>query len=150
VGSGDADVLGAVTTGITNPPLLILPPATGAAIYNPDVDSGLVVFTPDGTLHTISWRTAMVGLQYYLPPSGRLFVSTNFTQGDATNAMSLAAVVARQATIVTQTRYVDANVFFDIAPNLRTGASYQLTTQTYGDGQQPRNHRWFGGLWFFF
>jgi hypothetical protein len=150
VGSGDADVLGGVTTGIGNPPLLILPPATAAPVYNADIDSGLVAFTPDGTLHTIGWRTFMMGLQYYLPPTGRLFVSANFVQGDATNVLSLAQAVARQSLVITQTRYIDGNVFFDVTSGARVGLSYQLTSQTYGDGQQPRNQRYFAGLWYFF
>jgi hypothetical protein len=150
VGSGDADVLGGLTTGIGNPPLLILPPATAPPVYNADIDGGLVVFTPDGTLHTIGWRTLMVGLQYYIPPSGRLFVSANFAQGDATNVMSLAEAVARQALVITQSRYLDGNVFFDITADARAGLSYQFTSQTYGDGQQPRNQRYLAGLWYFF
>jgi len=174
-GSGDGDILNGMTSGIGNAalpnPLVPVNAMTGmcpagtvasatamgmctttpAPAYSPNMDGGDVVFTRDGTLHTIDWRTFTVGAQYYLPPSGRLFVSVMYSQGDAGNVASLATGTGTANTnYITKTQYMDATLLFDITPNVRTTLGEQYTVQTYGDGQTPKNLRTFFGAYFFF
>ena len=54
--------------------------------YTPNVDPGLVAFDQYEALHSINWQTFLVGLQYYLPPRGRVFISGNFSQGTRTTS----------------------------------------------------------------
>ena len=42
-----------------------------------------------GVLHTIDWRAFKAGLQYYLPPTGRLIFAANFTYAHSPNMQKL-------------------------------------------------------------
>ena len=105
IGTADADQYG-MTAGATMPNVNQLSIAsTNAALtstpasagnapivgtpYTPDVDPGLVAFDSSGILHTINWQSFLVGVQYYLPPSGRVFITGNYSQGYSSNIASL-------------------------------------------------------------
>ena len=75
---------GAQFPTLPNPALSNPPP-----LYTPDIDNGIVTFDNSGVLHTIDWQTFMVGLQYYLPPTGRVIVSANYTQAYSQNMGAL-------------------------------------------------------------
>ena len=122
------------------------PPIQG---YAPNVDSGLVTYDANGELRTIDWRTFVVTLQYYLPPKGRLFVATNYTQAQSSNVASLTDP-SQVARVYKLARYFDANVFFDVTPALRAGLSYHLTFQRFVDDASARNHRWMLSAYYFF
>jgi hypothetical protein len=115
--------------------------------YTPNIDPGLVAFDQSEVLHTINWQTFVIGLQYYLPPRGRAFVSGNYSQGDSNNIASLYhPITPRQPWInplgVFQfSRYVDGNVFLDITPAVRMGLSYQWVQQKLTDDTTVHNHR---------
>jgi hypothetical protein len=152
-GTGIADLIGAgggaTFTPLPNPALEMPPP-----VYAQDIDDGLVAFDLTGVLHTIDWQSFMVGLQYYLPPTGRVIFAANFTEAYSQNLSALfprggkeIAFLSRVAYI---SRYADANVFWDVTPAVRVGASFQYTTTKYVDGEIPRNLRSMAQALYFF
>jgi hypothetical protein len=164
-GTGDADQYTGMTAGATMPNVYLLPPGTpfdylgvsvpdalGAAPlvgrpYTPNVDPGLVAFDGDERLHTINWQTFVVGIQYYLPPTGRVFVSGNYSQGKSNNIASLFHVISPNRPwinalgVFRSSRYVDGNIFFDITPAVRMGLSYQRVDQKLADETKVHNNR---------
>jgi hypothetical protein len=172
-GTGDADQYTGMTAGATMPnvnPLPVDTPvgANGASVpqtagaaplvgtpYTPDVDPGLVAFDTNGILHTINWTTFIVGLQYYLPPTGRVFISGNYSRGKSNNIASLFHPDAttqpwiNSGGVFQTSWYVDGNIFFDITPSARLGLSYQRVTQNMADGTTAYNNR-FEMTWLYF
>ena len=114
-------------------------------VYTPDIDNGLVTFDRNGVLHTIAWQAFRVGLQYYLPPTGRLFFSGNYTQSHSGNLAKLFlpgnSEIELLGTIAHTSRYADANLFWDVTPAARIGVSGQYTQVNYLDGTKPHNIR---------
>jgi hypothetical protein len=143
-GTGIADLItaggGATFPTLPNPALANPPP-----LYNPDIDEGLVTFDTRGVLHTIDWQAFRVGLQYYLPPAGRVFVSLNYTHASSKNMAALfprgGAEIELLARVAERSEYADANLFWDATPAVRFGGSFQYTTVEYIDHQKPRNLR---------
>lgn len=130
-GSGTADLYTGLSGGVSFPSL------PGGGTYTPNVDNGLAIFYPDGTLHTVDWRSFLVGLQYYLPPSGKIWISGNFSQMYSGNALTFGT----PSRIFDRSWWADANLFFDITPAVRLGLEYAYFHQTYGDGAFAPNHR---------
>jgi hypothetical protein len=153
VGTGIADLVtaggGASFPTLPNPAMISPPPA-----YTPDIDNGLVTFDTRGVLHTIDWQTFMVGIQYYLPPTGRVIVSANFTEAYSKNMAELfprgGAEIMLFSRVAKLSHYADANVFFDATPEVRLGGSFQYTDVKYIDGATPRNLRWMAQALYFF
>ncbi|HXX66561.1 MAG TPA: hypothetical protein VEK07_05245 [Polyangiaceae bacterium] len=153
LGTGIADLVdaggGAQFPVLPNPALANPPP-----VYTPDIDNGLVTFDTSGVLHTIDWQTFMAGIQYYVPPMGRVILSANYTEGYSKNMASLYPQGGAEIGLLTKVakllRYADANVLWDVTPAVRVGASFQYTTTEYIDGETPRNFRYMAqGLYFF-
>ena len=165
-GTGDADQYTGMTAGATMPNVYPLPPGTpitfngmatpqdmaGAAAqvglpYTPNIDPGLVAFDQYEILHTINWQTFVVGLQYYLPPTGRAFVSSNYSESNSNNIGSLYhPITPRQPWInplgvFRSSRYIDGNIFVDITPSVRAAVSYQWVQQRLADDTTVHNHR---------
>jgi hypothetical protein len=146
-GTGIADLItsggGATFPTLPNPGLANPPP-----IYTPNIDDGLVTFDTVGVLHTIDWRAFAVGLQYYLPPTGRVFVSLNYTQAYSPNMAALyprgGAEIELLTHVADRSEYADANLFWDATPAVRFGGSFQYSTVEYIDHQKPRNLRGMG------
>ena len=117
-----------------------------ATVYSPNVDPGLVTFDQQGVLHTIDWMSAAV--QYYLPPTGRVILALNYTQSTSKNIADLyprgGAEIELLSRIGKQSRYADVNLFWDVTPAVRVGASFQYTAVEYIDGQKPYNLRTMG------
>jgi hypothetical protein len=153
IGSGIADLIG--TGGGAQFPLLRNPAlANPPPVYTPNIDNGLVTFDVLGVLHTIDWQAFTAGIQYYLPPSGRVFLALNFTESYSKNMSKLYPQGGTEIELLTRvaklSRYADANVFWDVTPAVRVGASFQYTTTEYIDGETPRNFRYMAqGLYFF-
>ena len=153
VGTGIADLVnaggGASFPTLPNPAQISPAPA-----YSPDIDNGLVTFDNAGVLHTIDWQTFMVGLQYYLPPNGRVIFAANVTEAYSKNMASLYPLGGAEINLLTHvaqlSRYADANVFFDVTPAVRVGGSFQYTSTEYVDGETPRNLRWMASALYFF
>ena len=165
-GTGDADQYTGMTAGANMPNVYPLPdltpvsssgaatpqPATGAAPlvgapYTPNVDPGLVAFDWNDRVHAISWQTFIVGIQYYLPPRGRAFISGNYSQGKSNNIANYYHPGSRtqpwvnSMAVFQSSRYVDGNIFFDITRAIRTGFSYQRVDQNLADGTSAHNNR---------
>src|SRR5262249_37011114 len=152
-GTGDADQYTGMTAGATMPNVYPLPPGTsfdtrgmvvapaGAAPlvglpYTPNVDPGLVALDAHGKYHTINWQTLLVGVQYYLPPNGRLFITGNYSRGKSDNIESLyhpdLAIRypwVNSLGVFESSWYADGNIFFDVTPSARVGLSYQHVAQ---------------------
>jgi hypothetical protein len=134
-GSGIADLItadgGAKFPTLPNPAQANPPP-----LYDADIDNGLVSFDQsNGVLHTIDWQAFRVGLQYYLPPSGRLLFSANYTQAHSGNLAKLfpqgGSEIEILVNIADTSRYADANLFWDATPAVRIGLSGQYTQVEY-------------------
>jgi hypothetical protein len=115
--------------------------------YTPNVDPGLVAFDRSEGIHTINWQTFIVGLQYYLPPTGRVFVSGNYSQGKSNNIATLYHPIAPNQPwinalgVFQSSRYLDGNIFFDLTPAVRIGLSYQRVDQKLAEGTNVHNNR---------
>ncbi|WP_394844808.1 hypothetical protein LZC95_48150 [Pendulispora brunnea] len=145
VGSGIADQM-VLTGGVTQPPL----PNPPGGTYTPDIDNGLVVYDRGGTLHSVDWRSIVAGLQYYLPPSGRIFISSNFSHAESRNVTGLVTEPQQTRNVFRLQRYWDANLFFDITPAARVALSYQWTWQRFLDGASAENKRYMLGMYYLF
>jgi hypothetical protein len=165
-GTGDADQYTGMSAGATMPNVYPLPPdapvnAAGVAVpqtpgsapqvglpYTPNVDPGLVAFDSRGFLHTINWQSFIVGLQYYLPPTGRAFISGNYSEAVSNNIASLyhpdsvTQPWINSLAVFHRSRYVDGNIFFDITPAIRAGLSFQRVKQDLADGTSALNNRY--------
>ena len=165
IGTGDADQYTGMTAGATMPNVYGLPPgiyvnylgnatpmdsAAAPLIgtpYTPNVDPGLVGFDRSEGIHTINWQTFIVGIQYYLPPTGRVFVSGNYSQGKSNNIATYYHVISPNQPwinalgVFQSSRYLDGNIFFDLTPTIRIGVSYQRVDQKLAEGTNVHNNR---------
>jgi hypothetical protein len=153
VGTGIGDLVN--TLGGASFPTLPNPAqANPAPLYTPNIDNGIVTFDQPGVLHTIDWQTFMAGIQYYLPPTGRVIVALNFTEAYSKNMAQLfphgGSEIELLSKVAKLSRYADVNVFWDITPSVRVGASFQYTTTEYLDGETPRNLRSMAQALYFF
>lgn len=139
-GSGIADYYVMLSGGVSNP---LLPAGT---TFNSDIDNGLALYDRNGQLATVDWQSFMLGLQFYLPPSGRVWLAANYSQMDSDNTPDLGS--ATQA--FNQLRWADANLFWDATSAVRFGLEYSFFQQSYADGTVAQNHRgWFSALLIF-
>ena len=150
-GTGIADLIGstggAMFPTLPNPAMTYPPPLYESA----NVDQGLVSFDTQGVLHTIDWTAFRIGLQYYLPSTGRWIVSANYTQSHSANMAMLyprgGAEIDLQTHVADTGRYVDAKLTFDVTPVVRVGVSSQFTQTVYlprednPDRDKPHNLR---------
>jgi hypothetical protein len=135
-GTGISDLYAGLTGGLPSPSYPA--PAMGAAIAAP-VDPGLVEFDAGGGLHTIDWTSYILGLQYYLPPAGKIWVAANYSHMKSGNIDS--AWANTTARVFKQSEWFDGNLFWDATPAARFGVEYAHYRQTYGDGVEGTNHR---------
>jgi hypothetical protein len=146
-GTGVSDLAGVANNiRVQHPAAPALP---DAAVYTPNIDLGLVTYDANNKLKTIGWTGFMVGLQYYLPPSGRFSVSGNYTQGSNDRVTEENGYVALR-TAYHKSRYVDGNLFADITPAVRMGLSFQYSEQTFADDVTATNERIKLSLYSFF
>jgi len=144
VGSGIADLYTGLTGGIGAPAYPA--PAMGAAIAAP-IDPGLVAFDAAGVPHTIDWTSYIVGIQYYLPPSGTLWLAANYSHMSSKNIVQF---VAAPGAVFTKSDWIDGNLFYDLTPAVRLGLEYAYFRQTRGDGVSPHNQRVQFSTWLIF
>jgi hypothetical protein len=128
-GGAIADQYDGLNFGVSNPNLPNPTMANPAPVYANNSDPGLVMFSSDGMggfeLHPIHVLSYMVGLQYYLPPQGHMWLSLNYTHVESDNAINFGAKSWKNAD------YFDANLFGDLTPNVRLGASYSHYSETF-------------------
>ncbi len=148
-GTGIADLLtangGAVFPTLPNPAQ-----ANPAPEYEADIDQGLVTFDQRTVLHTIDWTAFRIGLQYYLPPSGRLIFAANYTQAHSGNLSKLYPRGGAELELLGHTadtlRFADVNLFWDATPAVRFGISGAYSQSEYlptaqDAAQKPHNLR---------
>lgn len=138
-GTGIADFYTGLTGGVGFPATL----ADGKT-YSAHVDPGLIGFealdpATAGYVRTVDWQSFLLGLQLYLPPGGRWWISGNFSQMDG-NADQFVSAKNLNA-VFTQSRWADVNLFWDVTPAVRLGVEYSWFYQKYGDGIEATNHR---------
>ena len=150
-GTGIGDLIsvtgGAMFPNLPNPAMTYPPP-----VYDANVDPGIVSFDAAGVLHTIDWTAFRIGLQYYLPSTGRWIFSANYTQAHSANMAALFGDPARfdlQAHFADTLRYADAKLTFDVTPVVRVGVYSQYTQTVYlptrdGSLDKPHNLRFAG------
>ncbi len=122
-------------------------PAIAANNNYANVDNGLVAYDAGGSLHTIDWQSFVVGLQYYLPPSGRIILAGNFTHSDSKN---IADFFPNAHGVFKESNYADGTLFFDVTPATRLGVSYQYLKQNFADGTSAQNNRYEALALYFF
>lgn len=152
-GTGIGDAM-TVTGGATFPTLPNPAQANPPPEYTGNIDPGLVSFDTQGVLHTIDWQAFRVGLVYYFPPSGRVFVSANYTQAYSKNMRDLfpqgGAEIELLTRVADRSRYADINLFFDATPAFRLGIAGAYTVVQYIDGDEPHNYRGHAQAMYFF
>jgi hypothetical protein len=149
VGNGIGDLLGGLSGGASFPALPPAMPGGPSPAFTPNVDGGMVQYDSSGNLRTINWRTFMVGLQYYLPPSGNVTIGANYTQGNSDNITDGLTGTAL-AGVMKKSQFFELVALGDITPAVRAGVAWQRTEQTRGDDQQPKNNRVELSVYFFF
>lgn len=139
-GAGIADFFTGLTGGVSFPAL----PLGGT--YSANIDRGLALFDKNGILGTVDWQAFLVGLQFYLPPQGRIFLTSNYSQMNSDNAQNF----GEPTQVFTQSRLINASLFIDATASLRFGIEYSWLQQTYADQAVAQNHRgWFSGFFLF-
>jgi hypothetical protein len=115
--------------------------------FAPNIDTGLVTYDPQGNLHTIDWTSYLVGLQYYLPPSGNVFISANYARMKSGNIDSFGSA---KGSIYNKYDWWDVNLFWNALPSTRFGLEYAFYKSSYADGSSASNNRAQFAGWFFF
>lgn len=136
-GTGIADFYTGLTGGVGFP----ASPPLGKG-YTPgftDIDPGIALYTTDLRLAMVDWQSFLIGLQLYLPPRGKLWVASNFSQMDSANITDFTAATA--SGVFVRSRWADVNLFADVLPGLRIGAEYSWFWQLYNDDVEAENHR---------
>lgn len=134
-GAAIADQYDGLTFATSNPAAApdVPNPNPKNVAYVPNVDNGLVLFTPDSanasgfSLHPIQVQTYMVGAQYYLPPAGKVWLSANYTHANSPNAH----LFGNQAKIWDTSTYVDGMIFADLTSAFRIGVAFEYMQQTF-------------------
>ena len=156
-GAAIGDLIG--VTGGAQFPTLPNSAMAEAPLYDANVDNGLLTFDPSGVLHTIDWTAFRIGLQYYLPTTGRWILSANYTQAHSPNLSWLYPKGYPEGYVTSYVadtlRYADAKLTFDVTPVVRVGV-YGQYTQTvylptpYVDRDRPHNLRVAGQIIYLF
>jgi hypothetical protein len=145
-GAGIADMYTGLSGGVGQPALPNPGMVTPAPTYTPNVDNGLVQFVADGTLHPVQWTSYLVGVQYYLPPSGKIWLAANYSHLSSDNAHAF----GDPKKVWDKSDWIDGNLFFDITPAVRLGLSLSQSKQTYVDGTDAKNYRAQGSVFLLF
>jgi hypothetical protein len=134
-GTGYSDNYTGLNGGIGFPRLTNADGTTAA--FTPSIDNGLVTYDPAGNLHTIDWNSVMVGAQYYLPVGG-LWLAGDFSHMHSGN---IANYGAAPTSVITDSTFIDANLFWDALEGVRFGAEYAHFEQKYADATHAKNER---------
>lgn len=139
VGRGIADLYSPGTPGNAGFPTLLNADGTLSPTPWPqDVDNGLVTYDRAGVLHAIKWQTLMLGGQYYLPPSGRVWIAGNYGYARSSN---LASYDLNPKSIITKYTLWDAVMYVNVVGPVTMSGEFAQEKQTYGDGTKAKNNR---------
>lgn len=148
-GSGYSDLIGGLTGGAAFPAVPSATPGGMAAAYPANIDPGIIQYDSAGNLRALNWQTFMVGLQYYLPPEGRVAIAANYTQGDSDNITD-GLTGGALGGVMKKSQFFEAVVLGDITPAVRAGIAWQRIAQTRGDDVQSKSNRLELSVYFFF
>jgi hypothetical protein len=136
-GTGIADLYTGLTGGISYPAAAPNPALT----YAPNIDAGLITYGALGDMHTIDWQSFIVGAQYYLPPTGAVWISGNYSQMDSHNIHKYATTATTAAKVFERSQWADGNLFWDVNKAVRLGGEFAWFKQTFVDGSTAKNYR---------
>nr|HEX4316540.1 hypothetical protein [Kofleriaceae bacterium] len=136
-GAGIADLYTGLNFGVAQPTLPNPGMANPAPTYTPDVDNGLAMFRPNGELLAVKVQSYNVGVQYYLPPSGRAFVSLVYADINSPNSIDFGS----HAKNWKDESYLTGSLFFDVTPAVRLGLEESLYDMTFNDNVEAKNYR---------
>lgn len=134
-GRAISDLLANLTGGVSFPALAARADGTTPPAFVSGIDNGLVTYDAAGQLQGVVWQAALVGAQYYLPPSGRVWIPGNYSHVASSNLASLAPRGIKQSD------FADASVFVDATSDLRFGLEYAWFNQLSVDAVSSTNHR---------
>jgi hypothetical protein len=138
-GRGIGDMYAPGTIGNAYFPALSNPNGTTPApAWAQDIDSGIVTYDLAGGLHTIKWQTGMAGIQYYLPPSGRVWVTANYGFAKSANIASYDLAPER---VITKYTMWDGVVYVNVVGPITFAGEFAQEKQTYGDAKVAKNNR---------
>ncbi|HUJ62154.1 MAG TPA: hypothetical protein VLX92_26790 [Kofleriaceae bacterium] len=142
-GAGIADLYQSLNGGVGNPALPNPGMANPAPTYTANVDGGMVQWFADAaapggfSLHPIQWTSYIFGLQYYLPPSGKVWLSANYSHMESSNAHNFGATTK----IWDHEDWADGNLFVDLTPAVRFGFEFAWTQQQFVDKTDATDYR---------
>jgi len=120
---------------------------TPAPTWPQDIDNGLVTYDLAGGVHGIKWLTGFGGIQYYLPPSGRVWLAANYGYAKSSNIANYDLAKDR---IVTKYTMWDGVAYVNIVGPVTFAAEFAREEQSYGDGKTAKNDRVMGSLYYQF
>jgi hypothetical protein len=140
-GAGIGDLFTGGLTGGTRFPLPEGPAGQNTGTYASNIEPGVVQYSvvskpgePErGFLRVLNWTAFMVGFQYFLPPSGKVILTGNYSRGKSNNIGQSDTEGGDPHRTFRQSDYFDVNVFADLTPSLRLGLSFQRVQQTFTD-----------------
>ena len=139
MGTGISDLYTPGTPGNAGFPTLPNPNGLNPApVWPQDIDNGLVTYDADGRLRTIDWQMYIVGGQYYLPPSGRVWLGGNYGRAKSGNLASLGLTPSQ---IIPKYTFWDAMAFVEVTVPVILGLEYAQIKQTYADNTVAKNSR---------
>jgi len=142
-GAGIGDLM-RVDGGAEFPPLPNPARASPPPEYEANVDEGLVTFDRLGVLNTIAWEGFRVDGQYYFP-GGRVRLAAVYSQAYSRNMADLYPLGGAEIDLIThiadRVRYMEANLYWDVTPEVRFQTACIYTTVTYLDDEKPHNIR---------
>jgi hypothetical protein len=138
-GQGIGDMYAPGTIGNAYYPALPNPSgAAPAPAWSQDIDNGIATYDLAGELHPIKWETGMAGIQYYLPPSGRVWVTANYGFAKSSNIASYNLAPDR---IIKKYTMWDGVVYVNVMGPVTFAAEFAQEKQTYGDDKVAKNNR---------
>lgn len=149
LGAGVGDMLGGISGGAAFPAIPPAMPGGMAGTFAPNIDGGIVQYDTMGNLRTLDGKTFMAGLQYYLPPEGRVAVAANYTLGLADN-ITEGLTGGALGNVMKKSQFFELVAIGDITPAVRAGVAWQRIEQTRGDNSVSKNNRLELAVYFFF
>jgi hypothetical protein len=139
-GKGIADMYSPGVPGGAGFPAL--PNPTGASPAptwsGQDIDNGILTYDLAGNIYRMKWQTFFVGGQYYLPPSGRVWIAGNYGQAKSSNIANFDLAPEK---VVKKYTFWDAVLYVNVVGPANIAAEFCQEKQTYGDDKTAKNNR---------
>jgi hypothetical protein len=136
-GGAIADLYTGLNGGVVQANLPLAMGQTTPVAVTPNIDNGLMQYLADGSLHPVHWQSFGVGLQYFLPPSGKAAIVANYSHLTSDNAHAFGAATR----VFDKQDFVDGNLIIDLTPAVRLGVDFMWLRQTYVDGLEAPDYR---------